>query len=167
MVDGKQCEIGLSPAGIEQSERLRDRLQTSLIAPDVVLSSPAQRAIETAAILKPALKKPIQEEEMLVEWRADPDSRLSDEEFGQQWQTCPEAQKPFFRFVPEGETWLEFSKRVQTALNHILQEHAGQTIAIGTHGGVIQASLLYFFGTSGAVMPRERRRGAYVDHALA
>ncbi len=153
--DGLQRELGLSAEGVRQAEWLRDRLeQTGEIKADVLLSSPLQRAQETAAILSPALSQPPIVETELEEWRSDPDGELSDEAFMERWQQVSEAQKPFFRFVPGGETWLEFSVRVQSVLNRLLLQHEGKTLVVVTHGGVIQASLLYFFGGSGAIMPR-------------
>lgn len=154
-IDGHQRELGLSAEGVTQAQRLRDRLaRTGEIAADVVISSPAQRATETAAILQSALGQPMIEDAALEEWRSDPEGILTDEAFAAMWRDCPDAQKPFFRFVPEGETWLECTTRVQTALNRILSEHDGKAIVIVAHGGVIQAMLVYFFGMSGAIMPR-------------
>ena len=46
------------------------------------------------------------------------------------------------------EDWVEFFQaRVQTALDRILHENAGQSpILLLSHGGVIQAAFEYFFG---------------------
>jgi len=49
---------------------------------------------------------------------------------------------------------LEFSTRAQIALNRIVQDHAGKTIAVVTHGGVIQVSFEYFFGFGQATWER-------------
>jgi probable phosphoglycerate mutase len=42
---------------------------------------------------------------------------------------------------------------VQLALNRIWQEHEGKTLVIVSHGGVIQASFIYFFNLSAATIP--------------
>jgi len=152
--DGKYLSLGLSPEGVVQSERLRDRLaRTGEIKPDLLIASTMQRARETAEILSPAFVQPVTPDSDFEEWRNE-DGSLSDEEFAARWRAVTEAQKPFFRFVPGSENWLEFSVRVQNALNRILEEHEGKTIIVVTHGGVIQASFVYFFGYGGSTLPR-------------
>jgi hypothetical protein len=84
---------------------------------------------------------------------ASSDGSLSPEEFSARWQQVPEPQRPFFRWVANGETWLEFAVRIQQALNRLFQEHEGKTIVLVSHGGVIQASFLYFFGLSATNTP--------------
>jgi 2,3-bisphosphoglycerate-dependent phosphoglycerate mutase len=153
--DGKTVELGLSPEGIRQSELLRDRLlRTSEIQPDVLLTSGLQRARETADILASAFAHSFIVDADFEEWRSDQRGDLSAEEFSALWANTPDAQKPYLRFVPGGETWLEFSVRIQQALNRVLQQHEGKTIALVAHGGVIQASFLYFFGYTASVLPR-------------
>ena len=144
---------GLSAEGIRQAERLRDWLaQTHNIAADVLIASSLRRAVETAEMLAPALGQPVILEKELEEWRGDNGS-LSQEEFNARWQRLTEAQKPYFRWVPGGESWLEFAARIHVALHRIEQEHDGKTIVIVTHGGVIQAACGYFFGISPATIP--------------
>jgi probable phosphoglycerate mutase len=152
--DGKYQDLGLSPEGIKQIEALRERLiKTNEIQADILLSSPMRRAKEAAEILAPALKQPIIFDKCLEEWLCD-DGTLTPEEFSARWQQVPETQKPFFRFMAGYETGLEFSGRVQATLNHVLEEHAGKTLVLVTHGGVIAASFSYFFGLSAAIPPR-------------
>ncbi|MEP7292824.1 MAG: histidine phosphatase family protein [Chloroflexota bacterium] len=154
MEDGKYIERGLSAEGVNQAERLRERLErTGEIAPDVLISSTLERARETAEILSPALKQPVTLDAEFEEWRNE-DGSLSPETFSEMWRNAPEAAKPFFRFVPGCENWLEFSVRIQLALNRVLLEYEGKTIALVTHGGVIQAAFVYFFGYGTSVMPR-------------
>jgi probable phosphoglycerate mutase len=155
VTDGVTRELGLSPEGVEQAQKLGASLtQSGEIRADVLLCSPLQRAQETAAILAPALNVPVTIDPALEEWRSDPKGELTDATFTERWKSTAEAQKPFYRFVPTGETWLEFATRTQSALNRILSEHEGKTVVIVTHGGVIQVSLIYFFGYSSSVLPR-------------
>jgi probable phosphoglycerate mutase len=145
---------GLSPEGIRQTERLRDRLaQSGELNADALISSPLRRAHETAQILSPVLGQPVVPDDAMEEWRGD-DGTLSPEEFNARWSETPITQRPFFRWVAAGETWLEFSVRVQQTLNRILQEHAEKTIVLVCHGGVIQASYEYFFGYGLATQQR-------------
>jgi probable phosphoglycerate mutase len=46
--------------------------------------------------------------------------------------------------------------RVSTALNRILHEHEGKTIAIVCHGGVVDSSFIYFFGLGSLTLPQVR-----------
>ena len=62
--------------------------------------------------------------------------------------------KALLPWIEGYENWVEFSARVQTALNRIVQHHAGKTIVVLTHGGVIQASFEYFFGYGLATLQR-------------
>ncbi len=152
--DGKYCDLGLSTEGVKQAERLRDRLvRTGEIRPYVLIASTMRRAHETATILAPVLDQPIILDEDVEEWRNE-DGSLSPEEFITRWQQVPETQRPFFRWVPGCENWLEFSVRVQLALNRILQEYEGKTIIIICHANVIEASFVYFFGHFGATIQR-------------
>jgi 2,3-bisphosphoglycerate-dependent phosphoglycerate mutase len=154
MENGSYQDLGLSPEGIRQTERLRDRLaRTGEIKADVLITSPMRRAKASAEILAPALGTPIVFDKDFEEWMCD-DGTLPPEHFSALWNQVPEAQKPFFRFMAGYETGLEFSGRVQSALNRLLQEDAGKTIVLVTHGGVIAASFHYFFGLSGAVPAR-------------
>lgn len=154
IVDGVELDNpGLSAEGIRQAERLRDWLaRTHDLAADVLIASSLRRAVETAEILAPALGQPVIREKELEEWRGDNGS-LSQEEFNARWQRLTEAQKPYFRWVPDGESWLEFAARVHVALHRIVEEHESKSIVIVTHGGVIQAACGYFFGISPATIP--------------
>lgn len=153
--EGKTVELGLSPEGIQQSEKLRDWLErTGELQPEVLLCSGLQRARETAEILAGAFSQSFAVDSDFEEWRSDAQGSLSEEAFSALWANTPDVQKPYLRFVPDGETWLEFSVRIQQALNRTLQEYDGKTIVVVTHGGVIQASFLYFFGYTASVLPR-------------
>ncbi|HLJ80043.1 MAG TPA: histidine phosphatase family protein, partial [Ktedonobacterales bacterium] len=144
---------GLAPRGVRQVELLRDRLaRTGEIKADALIASPAHRAQETARILAGILGAPMLLDRDLEEWRCD-NGALSPEEFAARWQQVSHEQQPFFRWVEGGESWVEFTARVQLALNRIWQEYAGKTIVIVSHGGVIQASFSYFFNLSATTIP--------------
>jgi 2,3-bisphosphoglycerate-dependent phosphoglycerate mutase len=156
LVDGQypRCDQGLTPTGIQQAERLRDRLASSgEIKPDVLIASTERGATETAQMIAPALNMLITPDPEVVEWRSE-DGSLSDEEFMRQWDALTPEQKPYHRWVDGCETMLEFSIRVYKALQRILTEHEGKTILIVTHGAFIQTSFAHFFGYSMAVPQR-------------
>jgi 2,3-bisphosphoglycerate-dependent phosphoglycerate mutase len=144
--DGKYRDLGLSPEGVTQAERLRDRLGNSgEIKPDIFICSTERRARETADILVPVLGLPITFDAEFVEWRGD-DGTLSPEEFMARWQEVPKAEKAYYRWMEGYENRREFALRVHLALFRILKEHAGKTILVVTHGAFIQMTFGYFFG---------------------
>ncbi|HEU5367628.1 MAG TPA: histidine phosphatase family protein [Ktedonobacterales bacterium] len=152
--DGKYVDQGLTPLGVSQAERLRDRLAaTGEIKADVLIASTLPRARQTAEVIAPALGLPVTLDEEVEEWRNE-DGSLSPEEFAARAQAIPEGQMPFFRWVPGCENWLEFSIRADTAFNRIAREHAGKTIVVVCHANIIEASLAFFLGLSGAPLQR-------------
>jgi len=154
LIDGKMADLGLSPEGIAQAEKLRDRLAKSgEIKADVFIASPERRAHETAQIIQPALGQPIILDEEVVEWKSD-DGSIDGEEFMRRWNEVPKAHKPYYRWIEGYENRMEFSLRVHLALNRIVQEHTGKTVVILSHGAFIQLSFMYFFGFGEAVMDR-------------
>lgn len=156
LVDGQypKRDLGLSPQGIVQAEKLHDRLaSTGEIKPDVFISSTERGARETAEMLAPIWDLPLVLDKEVEEWRSE-DGTLSTEAFMGAWNQLSEAQRPYYRWVEGCETLLEFSVRVHAALNRILAEHQDKTILIVTHGAFIQLSFAYFFGYSVAVPQR-------------
>lgn len=144
--DGLRRDLGLSPDGIQQAEKLRDRLvKTQELKPDVFIVSPERGAHETAKVLSEALGWEIVLDEGVQEWRSE-DGSIETEEFMRQWKACPDDQKPFHRWIEGCENWMEFSARAHNALNRIVQTHAGKTIVVMSHGGIVQCSFDYFFG---------------------
>ncbi|HKV60264.1 MAG TPA: histidine phosphatase family protein [Ktedonobacteraceae bacterium] len=148
-IDGR-----LSPKGVQQVERLRDRLLESKdIKIDVLISSTMQRAQHTAEVIAPALGLPIILEEDVEEWRNE-DGSLTEEEFITLWRDVPAEERPFFRWVHGCENWMEFIVRTTSALHRIIHEHDGKHIMIVCHGGIIEASFVYFFQMSMANLRR-------------
>ena len=73
---------GLSPLGVKQAERLRDRLAASgEIATDVLITSTMLRAKQTAEIIAPALGLPIIFDDEVQEQRPGEALNMSEEEF--------------------------------------------------------------------------------------
>jgi probable phosphoglycerate mutase len=146
---------GLSPLGVRQAESLRERLAASReIQADVLIASTMLRAKETAEIIAPALQLPIVFDDDVQEWRDGGGEDLSEDEYREAFEAVQLDQKPFFRIAPDAESWAEFMLRAITALNRISQEYEGKKIVIVCHGGVIEASLLYFQGLPIMQLPR-------------
>ena len=162
--DGTYQDLGLSAEGIKQVERLRDRLaRTGELKPDVLIASPLPRAQQSAQMLAPVLGQPITLDEDMKEWACD-DGRLSPEAFTQRWLEVPENQRPFTRWMPGYETWLEYAARVQQAFNRLIQEHEGKTVVIIAHGGIIQVAFIHFLEQSAAAFPPIAADKASITH---
>jgi probable phosphoglycerate mutase len=137
----------LSPLGIMQAERLRDRLGgTEEIHADVLISSPLQRARQTAEIIAPALHLPVTLDEGFQEFRIGDRSWVSSKEIVEKYGLVDFAREPERPIVPGGESWLQFTARVSGAFERVIQAHDGKTIVIVCHDGIIGVSFLYFFG---------------------
>ena len=151
-------DTGLSPRGVVQVERLRDRLiATGEITADVLIVSTMLRARQTAEILSPAFNLSMIFDDNIQEWRrgeAEALETVSAEEYLAQFETVALDQKPFFQAMPGAETWSQFLLRGATALNHIIHEYAGKTIVLICHGGIVECSLISFLGLSSFHYPK-------------
>lgn len=143
-------DTALSPLGILQAERLRDRLAaTGEIAADVLISSTFERARQTAGIIAPALEQPIILDDEVQELRDGASEGMHVDEYRAKYGEVNFRETPFRQVAPAGENWGQFVLRVCTALERIVREHEGKTIVVVCHGGVIGVSFLYFFGIGG------------------
>ena len=148
---------GLTPLGITQAERLRDRLAHSgEIAADVLIASTLPRARQTAEIIAPALKLPIIFDDEVQELRLGEAEGMHVEEFRQKFGGYNIEEYPFRPVAPGGENWGMFLLRVCTALDRITREHEGKNIVVVCHGGVIDASFIHFFGLNSLTLPPVR-----------
>jgi 2,3-bisphosphoglycerate-dependent phosphoglycerate mutase len=148
-VDGIMKDYGLTPLGVKQAERLRDRLAGSgEVAADVLIASTFLRARQTAEVIAPALDLPIIFDDEVQELRPGSLSGMHVDEY----KTLRAARDadfyldPFARLVPDEENWAQFVLRIGTAMRRIIDQYEGKTVVIVCHGGVIDATFTYFFG---------------------
>ena len=154
IIGGMKGDRGLTPLGFAQAERLRDRLAaTHEIQPDVVIASTLPRARQTAEILAPALGRPIIWDDDIQELRPGTADGITLDELQATYGIPDFRSNPFREMSPGGENWPQFMLRIATALNRITAEHAGKTIVLVTHGGVIDASFLYFMRINTLTVP--------------
>src|SRR5437764_1589089 len=86
-VKGFVGDGGLSPLGILQAERLRDRLAASKeIAADVFIASTFPRARQTAEIIASALGIPLTFDDYLQELRPGEAERIPEEHYTKTYQ---------------------------------------------------------------------------------
>ena len=70
---------------------------------------------------------------------------LPEEEFFARYGRPDLSKIRFARWGPGGENWDSFILRACTALDRIIHEYAGKTIVLVCHGGIVDATFLYFF----------------------
>lgn len=138
-----QVDVPLNATGHEQARRLAGRLQSEGVAAHHLASSDLVRTRQTAQPLLDALLPPLR-----IDGLTDPDLREQDfgvvdgmraQDIKAQY---PEAWTQWLRFqadfgMPGGETTRQFHARAMAALYRLAQQHAGRTVVVVTHGGVL------------------------------
>jgi probable phosphoglycerate mutase len=147
VIGGYRTCDGLSDLGRRQAERLRRRLaETEEFDADVLVASNFARAIETAEIIRPAFGETEIEIDAAV-GEHDPGPELdgmSFVDYVDRFGTPDWAGDPHVEMFPGGETTAEFHLRVGAAVSRLVRTHAGSTIAVACHGGVIDAAFRHF-----------------------
>lgn len=141
-----RSDVKLSVAGIDQAERLRDRLAVEKI--DAVYSSNLERALVTAEIIA-------SRHQLAVITCAD----LCEVDFGQLEglnfseisQLYPEVAKLWAERstklkYPGGESLVEFNNRVSKFLSKLDKHTVGETILIVAHAGVLRTLVCQLLG---------------------
>lgn len=144
VIGGHRTCGGLSPLGVEQAQRLRDRWRNHReFAPDRVLASHFSRAQQTAAIVSEAFGgMPVETDERFGEHDPGPDcDGMAMSEFIAAYGTESWEEDPFGVTFPGGETLALFHYRIGAAIRSITEDHAGSTTLIVCHGGVIDAAM--------------------------
>jgi probable phosphoglycerate mutase len=151
------AEDRLTPEGVKQAERLRDRLAaTGEIKADALLSSTLPRARQTAEIVAPALQLPIVPDVDLEEMRPGDWGGMYWDEYVQKHPTPDPERRPFDPIAPGAENWSQFLLRVAFTLYRIADEHEGQTVVLMCHGGIVDGSLVCLMGLSTIIRPPVR-----------
>lgn len=148
---------GLTPPGVKQAERLRDRLaETREIKANVLIASTLPRARQTAEIIAPALNLPIVLDDEVQELRVGEAEGMRVDEFKEKYGGLTLEDEPFRPMSPGGENWGQFVLRATTALARIIHEYDEKSIVVVCHAGIIDSSFLYFFGMNTLTLPEVR-----------
>ncbi len=146
-VGGPRTCAGLSDLGRRQCERLRARLAETGELTDVVLcASHYQRARQTAELIAPAFggRGPVEIviDDRFGEHDPGPDcDGLTFDEFLERHGMPDWESDPYAVTFPGGETLAEMHHRVGQAVRDAVSAHAGRTIVVCCHGGVINSVL--------------------------
>lgn len=130
-VEGSERTRGLTDQGRLDAERVKDVLAGE--QPELFVSSPYQRAVDTILPLAQACGRPIRLEEDLRE-RTLSGMEIGKERFFDAKRTVFEQQD--FAY-PGGESSNEARRRAIPVIEGLLVEHKGKRIVIGTHGDIM------------------------------
>ena len=152
VVGGDRGCTGLSDLGRRQAHALRQRWERTAASElgdvSAIYASTLPRALETAEIVAPALGlTDVKTERDLREWDPGEEADCATWEELEQRYPRDEWSAHASRF-PGAETWAEFGLRVGRVLHDLADRHAGQTIVVACHGGVIEQSAIAFLGLS-------------------
>lgn len=130
-------DIPLNHAGLRQAHAIADSLAESPFR--VIYSSDLRRAWQTAKIAAARLEVPVRPHDGLRERHSGVLEGRTVEELAKEH---PEAHARFLDRNPdygfgEGESMRVFSARVVAAMEALVSSHAGETVLLVTHGGVL------------------------------
>jgi probable phosphoglycerate mutase len=148
VVGGHRGCTGLSPLGRKQAELLRERLARTGEVPDpaALYASVLPRAIETAEIIAPALGDlPVQQDCGVCEVHPGEADGLTWQEFSDRFGV-PAPGEHYRPWAPGAESWSSFVARVGVTILDLVERHAGQTVVVACHGGVIDAAFVVLGG---------------------
>ena len=140
----KGCK-GLSERGRAQVTALRDRWagRDEMGGPVALYASVMPRAIETAEILAPVLRvDDIGQDCDLCEHHPGDGDGLSWADFDDRYPHPGDDWTPDLRRDPGGETWNEMAARVAAGFDRLVERHAGGTVVVACHGGVIVQTMI-------------------------
>lgn len=141
---------GLTARGVAQCETLAERLRVTdeLSGAAAVWTSVLPRAIESAAIIAPALGVDVVEESCgLCEQHPGEADGMTWAEFEQRYKRVSlPGSDPELPLSPGGESWIEFLDRAHAGLIDVVARYPGEVVVAVSHGGVVASSMIRFLG---------------------
>ena len=159
-VFGGRIDMELSPKGHDQAKVLAEFLRRRPI--DAIYASPMRRAQQTLAPLaghcpKPAVVKPEFREVDFGDWTGLTWEQVHSQHGISAFFWLDQIHKAA---IPNAETGESFRARVEPALRQIVSDHAGQSVAIVCHGGVVRMMLSILLD-----LPLPRMASFEIDYA--
>jgi len=152
---------GLTGLGVAQAEALSRRLVATgeLAEVAVLVASTLPRAVQTAEVIAPALGDlEIITDREVREMEPGEGDGLTWAEWEERYGSFDVAVEPYRPLSPGGESWADFGLRVGRALERLAMDHAGLTVVVCCHGGVIEQSISHGFG-----LPAQAPPGRHMD----
>ena len=140
-----RTDMPLSPAGIRQAERLRDRLALEKI--DAVYASPLRRAYKTAEIIAAGHQVAINACEDLCECNFGEIEGLNFDEIKQRYPALAgELSRRRTGAFPGGETIEQLNARVLAFLKTLEKHRTEETLLVVAHGGPVRLLICNLLG---------------------
>lgn len=148
VIGGPRGCTGLTPEGREQAARLLDRLARPGVIPDdaLLLCGPWPRARETAEIVQPAVRAPLQVDERLRELDPGEADGLTWDEYTDRYGEFDLVAEPDRPFAPGGDSHHTFVTRLTETFGEFANAYAGRTVVAVAHGGTVLVSMLALIG---------------------
>ena len=135
----------LTEAGIERAKELGDRIKDIHI--DYIYSSPIERALDTANIIKGDKSIEVITDDGLMEMCfGDYEGRKTDEVMAEnpEWNIDLIMHGDVKLCAPNGENLESVRARVAETMDRIIEKNRGKSILIVTHGITLKALMYYF-----------------------
>lgn len=154
-LSGQDTCGGLTDLGVAQAEALRDRLAVDpAMRPDRVVVSTMRRAVHTAEIAAGPTGLAVEQFSDLMERTSGEAEGLTIAEYTAKYGKAPwtDWSNPL---SPGGESGVDFSTRVTSAINRVAEEGRGRTTWVVCHGGVIMVTAIARWHGAVAVPPSD------------
>ncbi|VBB06826.1 phosphoglycerate/bisphosphoglycerate mutase active site [Lucifera butyrica] len=134
-------DVELTETGLGQAKLVAERLRPEPI--QAVYASDLSRAFQTAEEIARFHALPVQSVPELREIKFGEWEGLTYDEIYARW---PEIMDKFYTHtdeiqIPGGESFKELKERAEEAIQKLIRQHEGETIAVVSHGGTIRALL--------------------------
>ncbi|MGA1104005.1 MAG: histidine phosphatase family protein [Pseudomonadales bacterium] len=139
--DGGAADPELSATGHLQAQKMAEYLQSEPIAK--IYSSPMRRAAQTAEPLASLLDLPVTLVDGVAEYDQQADHYIPVEQLKEENY---EAWKALMRGDLQGYDFEAFVDRAIAALNDIIANHRGETVAVTCHGGIVNVCAAHVLG---------------------
>jgi probable phosphomutase (TIGR03848 family) len=141
VLPGRAPGLHLSDEGVQQAERVAQRLSEITKRPSALFVSPLERTRETAAPIARALKlRPVIE----CDFGAWTGMKLTTLLRRPEWRSVQNSPSTF-RF-PDGESFSEMQLRMWSTLERLASKHRNRTIVVVSHADPIKAVVTYAQG---------------------
>ncbi len=140
-----QVDIPLNATGIRQAESLSPVL--AALAPDVLVASPLERAVETARLMSRGTDVEVRTDEAFLERGFGQWEGLRGEEIRLRWpdeHAAWRAHRPVLGLDVEDRP--EVAERVAAACRELVSAHVGGTVMVVAHGAAITLGITALLG---------------------
>jgi broad specificity phosphatase PhoE len=150
-----QRDIPLSEAGVAQAEEAGAAIRG--VKMSEVLSSPLQRAIQTAEIIGQAVGIEVARDPRLIDFQLGKWTGMTYDDVAKNEEYQRFIQQPDAERIPGGESLDDIRRRAVSAVEQALADNAtGDAIALVTHAGIIRVLITHYMGSPPANYHRVR-----------